>query len=388
MKREKTKTPGVYQLISEVRRHDGKADICYYYTFKDALGKKVWRKVGWRSEGYSMQIAADMRAKAVRAMRDGTGIDSAHQRSTALTVAEGWAIFDAKWLSTSIKRPEDERKRYTRYVESIFAHRRMDAVTIVDLHDFKSALLAKPLSGATVRLILGDLRRMYRKLIELDIYTGPDPTIKLAMPNTDNARTRFLTPQEADRLLRDLATRSPTWHDIALCSLHTGMRLSEVLNLEVQDIDMQTRCIRVRDGKTGSRTVYMTTPVHSMLAERMPTRVNARIFTGRDGLHLTPLNASKSFSRAVAACGLNPAGTDTRNRVCFHTLRHTYCSWLAMSGTPLYTISEMVGHSTTDMTRRYAHLCPSAAKGTATSIEAMILGINPLSEHGEPPENP
>jgi hypothetical protein len=42
----------------------------------------------------------------------------------------------------------------------------------------------------------------------------------------------------------------------------------------------------------------------------------------------------------------------------FHTLRHTYCSWEAIKGTPLFKIARLVGHKTTAMTERYAHLCP------------------------------
>lgn len=362
---------GVYQLTSTTRKHDGRYDICYYYTFKNYEGKKVWVKAGWRSEGYSIQVAADMRAKAIQCLRDGSALPS-KRSAKGMTFAEGWALFDEKWLSTNIKHPDDERGRYTRDIKPLFGTRRMDAITVLELEDFKTALLDRPLSPASVRLILGDIRRVYRKLTSWDIYKGNDPTVKLSMPKVENARTRFLTPDEAKILLIEIERRSKTWYTIAMISLHTGMRLSEVLNLEVQDVNLFTKSIRVRDGKTGSRTVHMTTLVYETLADSIALPANGLIFTGKHGRHLVATDTSNTFAKSVEACGLNPAGTERRNRVCFHTLRHTYCSWLAMSGTPLYVIGEMVGHSSTEMTKRYAHLCPSSAKNTAVHIENML----------------
>ena len=54
---------------------------------------------------------------------------------------------------------------------------------------------------------------------------------------------------------------------------------------------------------------------------------------------------------------MNHKGTDRLDKVVFHTLRHTYCSWEAIKGTPLFKIARLVGHKTTTMTERYAHLC-------------------------------
>lgn len=370
-KREKTKVAGVYQLASLTRRHDGKSDVCYYYTFKNLEGKKVWVKAGWRSEGYSIQVAAGMRAKAIQCLRDGQELPNKRTGKCHI-FSECWAIFDEKWLSTTIKHPDDERGRFERYIKPAFGHRRMDAITLMELEDFKNILLAKPLSPASVRLIVGDIRRVYRKMIEWDIYKGNDPTVKLAMPKVENARTRFLTPQEAQSLLQEILRRSKTWHNIAMLSLHTGMRLSEVLNVQFQDINLFAKTIRVRDGKTGSRTVHMTEMVHAILCEHLPAGASTLVFTGKNGRQLIATDTSNTFAKSVEACGLNPEGTDRRNRVCFHTLRHTYCSWLAMSGTPLYVIGEMVGHSSTEMTKRYSHLCPSSAKNTTVHIENML----------------
>ena len=86
----------------------------------------------------------------------------------------------------------------------------------------------------------------------------------------------------------------------------------------------------------------------------------------------SPREKSSSFDRAVAALGLNDGVDDRRQRVVFHTLRHTYASWLALSGERELAIADLLGHTTTAMTRRYAHLMDNARRGTAEKISALF----------------
>ncbi len=78
---------------------------------------------------------------------------------------------------------------------------------------------------------------------------------------------------------------------------------------------------------------------------------------------------SKVFPKAVAELGLNDNATDHRDKVVFHTLRHTFASWLAQKGVPLHTLAGLMGHKTTIMTQRYAHLSPEGMKAAAMLIE-------------------
>jgi integrase len=55
------------------------------------------------------------------------------------------------------------------------------------------------------------------------------------------------------------------------------------------------------------------------------------------------------FGDAVEAMGFNQGITDQRQKVVFHTLRHSYASWLAEAGTDIYTIGKLLGHSTVQM---------------------------------------
>ena len=68
---------------------------------------------------------------------------------------------------------------------------------------------------------------------------------------------------------------------------------------------------------------------------------------------------------------MNPKGTPSNQKVVFHTLRHTFASWLVMKGVPLYTVSKLLGHSSLVMTYRYAHLAPDVQKDAVNLLAAL-----------------
>jgi site-specific recombinase XerD len=67
---------------------------------------------------------------------------------------------------------------------------------------------------------------------------------------------------------------------------------------------------------------------------------------------------SATFIRTVDATGWNKGVSDYRLKIVFHSLRHSYCSWLAIAGVPLYTLAQLSGHETMSMVQRYSHLSP------------------------------
>ncbi|MDL2279035.1 site-specific integrase [Desulfovibrio sp. OttesenSCG-928-G11] len=369
-RREKTRFAGVYSR-KLVNRNTGRQDTAFDITYRDGQGKKVWQLIGYASDGVNASFANQKRGAILDGITKGEKPKRAGGRQ-GMTFAQGWELFAEKWLP-NLARPDDEKKRYKWYLEERLGHRRLDAVTLLDLEDLKRDLLQR-LSPATVRLALGDVRRVYRKLAAWGLYDGPLPTDGLALPKPDNARTRYLTGEEAVRLLAELAGRSRTWHDIAFLSLHTGMRKGEVLGLRGEHLDFGGRRILVKDAKSGSRTVHMTEEIRELLERIRPDSPADYVFRkrGGGGQERLAIDNNTSFDRAVAECKLNEGISDRRHKVVFHTLRHTYCSWLAISGVPLFTIGELVGHSSVEMTRRYSHLCPDAKQEAASRIGGLM----------------
>ncbi|WP_456471179.1 tyrosine-type recombinase/integrase [Caminibacter sp.] len=239
-----------------------------------------------------------------------------------------------------------------------------------DIEKIKKTMTEAGKSPRTIQYALAVIRQTFNKAVDWGIYTGVNPVTKVKAPRVSNRRIRHLTPEEAQALLNELKKHSKQWYEISLLSLRTGMRAGEVFNLKFGDLDFANGIIHVRDTKNGEdRVAYMTEDIADMLSSKQG-EPNELIFKDTNGGKIQ--SASKTFFRVVDKLGLNKGITDKRDKVVFHTLRHTFASWLAMQGTPIYTIKELMGHKTLAMTERYSHLAPDTKREAVRGLETML----------------
>jgi integrase len=102
------------------------------------------------------------------------------------------------------------------------------------------------------------------------------------------------------------------------------------------------------------RKAYMTEEVKATLLRRRPPSPSECVFKAKSGRPIKCV--SRTFDRVAGKIGLNNGIEDRRYKVVFHTLRHTFASWLALNGETIQTIAELLGHRTLAMTQRYSHL--------------------------------
>jgi integrase len=236
----------------------------------------------------------------------------------------------------------------------------------------KAGLSKSGLAPGTIRHCLALFRQILNKAILWGMYKGENPIKGIKMPAVQNQRVRFLSYEDADLLLQELKKSSEQLHDMALISLHCGLRAGEIFNLKGQDIDFDNGLIHISDPKNKeSRKAFMTEEVKAVLLNRVPASPDEYVF--KDRRHGGKVNhVSGQFWRIVKLLGFNDGINDSRQIITFHSLRHTFASWLALQGETLLTIKELLGHKTLAMTIRYAHLIPDHKKRATLKLEELF----------------
>lgn len=360
-KRVKTRYVGIYYRHGSRRVcPDGKPDKCFDITYKNGDGKFVFEKIGWRSEGYTIQDALTIRNLRIKEIRHPelfpSPRPSTHMELKGITVEEAWIAYSKNWLP-SLKSQYLTIKNYERHIKPTFGHRYILSISPIEIEQFKNNLLQVYMSS-TVSKIINEFKRIINRAFKWNLLEGKNPLSGVTVKNSFNKRERYLTPKEAGIIIDGLRFVSCQLYNISKIALYTGMRLGEILHIKGYDIDLKQGLINVRMGKTGERTAYVPKSFEEDLAKIIPANLSNYIFSGNDGKPLSRTYVSQIFARFIECTGLNKSIQDARQKIVFHTFRHTFCSWLAIAGVPIYTISKLAGHKTITMTQRYAKLSP------------------------------
>jgi integrase len=379
-KRIRTIYKGVYQRESTEMIFKGKPNLCFDIAYKKD-GKLIWEKIGWLSEGYSAKMASDLRSGRMKQIRHGEELPKEKQKEPFMK--DAWDKYYAWAQESKTRAARDDKNLYHKHIEPSLSTKRLNEISGFDLERLKADLSKQGLADATVKHVLVLIRQIYNKSILWGFYKGTKPLSGVKMPVPQNQRERWLTTEEANLLLARLKERSPLWHDITLIALHTGMRASEIFALRGHDLDFEQETINIDDTKNKhSRKAFMTTPVKEILEKRKPQSPGDLVFTKKpkavkpetgstQAQEKEPITeVSRTFDRTVEKLGFNKGITDPRQKVVFHTTRHTFASWLAIQGTPLHVIAELTGHRQMAMVQRYSHLSPDVKRKAMKLMEA------------------
>lgn len=390
--RTATRFEGVYQRESRNKRYKGRPDVCYSIDYYEPLTHKRIRKtIGWRSEGVTAELAAETRRELLHNEKMkvilGDAYISRNPHAKELLFADAFEIYRRDWLEGRTKTLRTDVSLYTKHLSAI-APLSLSGITAHRLTILITELERKGLAPQTVHHAVALVRRVMRKMRQWKLWNGELPFDALTMPKVNNARTRYLTPDEAHALLDILAKRSPRMWFMSLISLHCGLRFGEIASLTFGDVDYETQSLHIRQSKSGkARQAVMSEAVIHALQTLPQGYPDDLLFPARSGGVMQA--PSDTFEDCVNELGLNHSGkvdaagrpipiADKKQRVVFHTLRHTYASWLAISGQGQSMIADLLGHSSLEMSRRYTHLMPDARKATAKAIDAIFLhGTSP-----------
>lgn len=365
---DETGITGVYKETLPGTRYRGKHDIAYYIEYMDGE-KRIFEHIGRASDGYSVNEASIIRKG--RILESDKRIHC-HLKSE-LTFGMAWEIA----LNRHFKMLSDcssNENRYKTYLEKTLGKMHLSEIKSDDVERIKLEQLCAGKADETVRKIVWQIGRVYNLVIKWKLWCGENPALDVVWRKRDNKRTRYLTKDEARKLMLELERRSPYIWKVAMTSLYTGMRANEILSLRTEHVDRKTGLIKVVDTKNGhNRVVYICKRLEEMLKEHEPDPCGLFFPRPRGGSYG---RVSRVFARTVEDLGLNKGRKDRLEHVVFHTLRHTFASWLVSSGVPIHTISMLMGHRTPGQTERYAHLKPEVMRTALMVLDNIDLYPN------------
>jgi len=227
----------------------------------------------------------------------------------------------------------------------------------------------KFISPSTVNREVSCLKNVLNRAVDWE-KLDRNPAAKIKKFREPNAKERILTIDEMKRLL---AKASDDLRPVLVVALNTGMRKSEILSLRWKDADFVKGFIHIADSKSGrSRDIPMNGPVFETL--HALDRSREFVFENPE-TKARVLDVKTAFKGACRRAKKDP--DDKKDPgivgVRFHDLRHTAASRMVEAGIDLVTVSKILGHSSIQMTMRYAHPTP----------ENMRLAVQRLGEFFE-----
>jgi integrase/recombinase XerD len=239
-----------------------------------------------------------------------------------------------------------------------------------DIGDFLTQLATgdddhRPASPATIHRKSACLRSFYRHLRREGLRES-DPTATLSAPRRSRKLPQVLTRGEVEKLLSQPRGTDPSaLRDRALLEVMyaSGLRASEAIGLELEDIDLEERLLRARGKGSKERIVPIgqaaLRALNAYLERGRPKLVKDKpelhLFVNFRGGQLTRQGLYKIVRRHALSAGL-------ADRMSPHTLRHTFATHLLAGGCDLRSVQEMLGHADVSTTQLYTHLSSERLK--------------------------
>ncbi|CAK7009642.1 MAG: Tyrosine recombinase XerC [Desulfovibrio sp.] len=414
---------GVYYRDSTdpKRIFNGKPDRAFIITYRDENGKKRFPTVGWRSEGYSERMAANKRMAILSEVDEkkrlkklarggetpaGSLPSATESRSLEQPAANnsGKVIYLSEvqsspgeaepellfselaeryltWMQGEGKYADREQNRYDTHIKDIIGWVPYTWIDKLVARDLKADYL-RIMSQKYAKDCLSLCRSIFNHAREsgyIDVLNPFGRESGFKMPRVQNKCERYLEPKEVDYFFPELKRRHYDTWAMSFLSLRTGVRSTEIFKMKGGDLVPAAGFFWVT-AKGGERQkVFCDKEVMDVLLGYKRGR-SEYIFQNTKGKRLQEID--DAFKETAEDLGLTPPTMmlvdgkkvkiprskeqkeeDQRKKVWFHTMRHTYASWLAQSGrVTLHELRDLMRHTSIEQTERYAHMIPNNSK--------------------------
>jgi len=264
-------------------------------------------------------------------------------------------------------------------------HIRVDQLILAtqtsDVRGYLAFLNEKQYSKSTIARKLATLRSFYKFLIKRG-QLNSDPVAAVRTPKQDKKLPRFLEYEEVKELLE--TPPMDTWlgardRGILETLYSTGMRVSELVALNMDDIDFLGEVVHIRGKGKKERIAPISSSALQVIQHYMEFR-NKRaqsssnfdpkvLFVNKHGQRLSTRSVRRKMDKYLKMAGLDPA-------ISPHTLRHSFATHMLNNGADLRSVQELLGHQSLSTTQVYTHL-------STTRLKEVYENSHPRQEPGE-----
>jgi integrase len=357
-------------FILEVRSSGTKS---YYVRVKGVNGKRTSTKIG-DANVMDIKSARIKALKLKRAIEEGKDIllgDSIKSKNKASVITLGtfYNEYYLPYVQKHNKSYQANRSLFVNHILPVFKNIPMNEVKKAQIMKLHSDMThKKKLAPATANKVLIFISHAYSLAKELEIEgVGINPASGVKHFEENNARERYITKEEAKRLLEAINTTQQNIHlkYIIPMLILTGARRGEVLKAKHEDFNLNQLTWTIPTSKNGKKRILPITQQLLELYHSIPKTDTPYLFaspvTGKPYISIYC-----SWNSARVKAGLK----DVR----MHDLRHSFASALVNGGRSLYEVQTLLGHSTSTMTQRYAHLSNESLMSAASCAGNLMAG--------------
>lgn len=242
-----------------------------------------------------------------------------------------------------------------------------DEIIIDDVKAYQAEHLSDKASKSII-LFLAALRYAYTNILQ------KDPTSGIKRPKKETKIPVVLSKEEVSRLISVLDNPKSKLMVSMLYAI--GMRVGELINLKVSDLNFEEKTGYIKQGKgRKDRAFNISDSMRQEIkaqAERQKANNQEYLFTGKKG-KLTDRNIQKIVRKATIRAGINKA-------VHPHTLRHSFATHLIENGVDIRKIQEFLGHSSISTTELYTHISREELKKIPSPFDSLPNITKPQEE--------
>ena len=260
--------------------------------------------------------------------------------------------FEKKYSENTISSYKRDLNKLNSYLKKDFTK-----LTKADIQKYIQNL-SKNESSNTISRTISSLKSFY-KFLEINKYTNTNPLTTIISPKTARKLPKVLSEEEVNKLLDINLNNDFDYRNKAMLELmySSGLRVSELINLTVNDVDLKNSLVRIFGKGSKERIVplndYATEALNNYILYHRPKlfkqKENNYLFLNNHGNQMTRQGFFKTLKKIAKEKGI-------KSELSPHTLRHSFATHLLKYGADLRSIQELLGHSDISTTQIYTHI--------------------------------